>query len=187
MTVVTTNKFISVHPEDLKFQFELEKQCHCDLKLGNSTDKHVAFKVKTTSPKKYFVRPNTGVIQPWDSCVITVTLQPQRESPPDMQCKDKFLLQSTQVAPHTDIDELPLDTFNKESGRIIEELKLRVVYILPESGSANTEVKSKPTEDTSAVMQRIRSERDAAVHQTQQLKRELGNIRACNVIFFGVE
>ncbi|KAL8088887.1 hypothetical protein AgCh_038593 [Apium graveolens] len=110
MTVVTTNKFISVHPEDLKFQFELEKQCHCDLKLGNSTDKHVAFKVKTTSPKKYFVRPNTGVIQPWDSCVITVTLQPQRESPPDMQCKDKFLLQSTQVAPHTDIDELPLDT-----------------------------------------------------------------------------
>lgn len=26
--------------------------------------------VKTTSPKKYFVRPNTGVIQPWDSCFI---------------------------------------------------------------------------------------------------------------------
>lgn len=26
-----------------------------------------------------------------------------------MQCKDKFLLQSTQVAPHTDIDELPPD------------------------------------------------------------------------------
>lgn len=39
-----------------------------------------------------------------------VTLQPQRESPPDMLCKDKFLLQSTQVAPHTDIDELPQDT-----------------------------------------------------------------------------
>lgn len=177
MTVVTNNKFISVHPEDLKFQFELEKQCHCDLKLGNSTDKHVAFKVKTTSPKKYFVRPNTGVIQPWDSCVITVTLQPQRESPPDMQCKDKFLLQSTQVAPHTDIDELPQDTFNKESGRIIEELKLRVVYILPESGSANTGVRSKQINDTSAILQRVRSERDAAVQQTQQLQRELESLR----------
>lgn len=177
MTVVTNNKFISVHPEDLKFQFELEKQCHCDLKLGNSTDKHVAFKVKTTSPKKYFVRPNTGVIQPWDSCVITVTLQPQRESPPDMQCKDKFLLQSTQVAPHTDIDELPQDTFNKESGRIIEELKLRVVYILPESGSANTGVRYKQINDTSAILQRVRSERDAAVQQTQHLQRELESLR----------
>lgn len=177
MTVATTNKFISVVPEDLKFQFELEKQCHCDLKLGNSTDKHVAFKVKTTSPKKYFVRPNTGVIQPWDSCVITVTLQPQRESPPDMQCKDKFLLQSTQVAPHTDIDELPQDTFDKESGRIVEELKLRVVYILPQSSSASTEVRSKQINDTSSVLQRVRSERDAAVQQTQQLQRELESLR----------
>lgn len=26
--------------------------------------------MKTTSPKKYFVRPNTGVIHPWDSCFI---------------------------------------------------------------------------------------------------------------------
>lgn len=174
---VGTNKFISVHPQDLQFQFELEKQCHCDLKLGNSTDQHVAFKVKTTSPKKYFVRPNTGVIQPWDSCVITVTLQPQRESPPDMQCKDKFLLQSTQVAPHNDIDELPQDTFNKESGRIIEELKLRVVYILPQSGSANEEVSSKEINETNAVWQRVRSERDSAVQQTQKLQRELESLR----------
>lgn len=40
--------------------------------------KHMFFifdlQVKTTSPKKYFVRPNTGVIQPWDSCVITGTI-----------------------------------------------------------------------------------------------------------------
>lgn len=39
-----------------------------------------------------------------------VTLQAQREYPPDMQCKDKFLLQSTIVPPHTDVDELPQDT-----------------------------------------------------------------------------
>lgn len=41
---------------------------------------------------------------------ILVTLQAQREYPPDMQCKDKFLLQSTIVPPHTDVDELPQDT-----------------------------------------------------------------------------
>jgi len=39
-----------------------------------------------------------------------VTLQAQREYPPDMQCKDKFLLQSTIVNPNTDVDDLPADT-----------------------------------------------------------------------------
>lgn len=39
-----------------------------------------------------------------------MTLQAQRESPLDMQCKDKFLLQSTIVPPNTDVDDLPPDT-----------------------------------------------------------------------------
>ncbi|KAG7952193.1 hypothetical protein I3843_12G046900 [Carya illinoinensis] len=133
------NNLVSVQPDELKFQFELEKQSYCDLKVVNKTEHHVAFKVKTTSPKKYFVRPNTGVIQPWDSCFIRVTLQAQQEYPPDMQCKDKFLLQSTIVPPHTDVDELPQDTFNKDSGRAIEECKLKVLYISPASAHANSE------------------------------------------------
>ncbi|KAB5573990.1 hypothetical protein DKX38_001184 [Salix brachista] len=117
---------------------ELEKQSFCDLKVVNNTEHHVAFKVKTTSPKKYFVRPNTGVIQPWDSFVIRVTLQAQREYPPDMQCKDKFLLQSTIVPPHANIDALPPNTFNKDSdGKVIQEMKLRVVYMPPSSTQGN--------------------------------------------------
>ncbi|KAG8662313.1 vesicle-associated protein 2-1 isoform X2 [Manihot esculenta] len=110
MTAGGGNQLIAVHPDELKFIFELDKQSYCDLKVVNNTEHHVAFKVKTTSPKKYFVRPNTGVVQPWDSCVIRVTLQAQREYPTDMQCRDKFLLQSTTVPPHTDVDELPPDT-----------------------------------------------------------------------------
>ncbi|KAG7952192.1 hypothetical protein I3843_12G046900 [Carya illinoinensis] len=68
-----------------------------------------------------------------------ITLQAQQEYPPDMQCKDKFLLQSTIVPPHTDVDELPQDTFNKDSGRAIEECKLKVLYISPASAHANSE------------------------------------------------
>uniref|UniRef100_A0A8C5SH37 MSP domain-containing protein n=1 Tax=Laticauda laticaudata TaxID=8630 RepID=A0A8C5SH37_LATLA len=33
-----------------------------NLKLGNSTDKNVCFKVKTTAPRRYCVRPNSGII-----------------------------------------------------------------------------------------------------------------------------
>ncbi|KAJ0961828.1 hypothetical protein J5N97_029656 [Dioscorea zingiberensis] len=113
--------------------FELGKPSYCNLKVVNNTEHHVAFKVKTTSPRKYFVRPNTSVVQPWDSCTITVinslifvyslkvTLQAQTEYPPDMLCNDKFLLQSTKVPPITDVDELQPDTFNKEGDKVIEE------------------------------------------------------------------
>lgn len=180
MTGTSSNQLISVHPEELKFQFELEKQSYCDLKVANTTDKHVAFKVKTTSPKKYFVRPNTGVIQPWDSCIIRVTLQAQHEYPPDMQCKDKFLLQTTTVTPHTDIDELPPDTFNKDSKKTVEECKLRVVYISPNSATGNSEdgldsgsMGRSISFDDSQSLQRLKDERDAAVRQTHQLQQEV--------------
>lgn len=179
MSAGGSKPFISVHPEELKFVFELEKQSYCDLKVANNTEQHVAFKVKTTSPKKYFVRPNTGVIQPWDSCVIRVTLQAQHEYPPDMQCKDKFLLQSTTVPPHSDVDELPPDTFTKESGeRTIQESKLRVVYLSSSStqGTSEDEALRSSTQSPDAnnsVLEQLRDEKDLAVRQTQQLQQEL--------------
>ncbi|KAH7514249.1 vesicle-associated protein 2-1 isoform X2 [Ziziphus jujuba] len=181
MTAAVGTQLISVHPEELRFQFELEKQSFCDLKVVNNTENHVAFKVKTTSPKKYFVRPNTGVIQPWDACVIRVTLQAQREYPPDMQCKDKFLLQSTIVTPNGDVDELPPDTFNKDSGKQIEECKLKVLYVSPSSAVPNTEDEalrsSTRSLDGNSAVQRVKEERDAAIRQKQLLQQELDTLK----------
>ncbi|WOL10497.1 vesicle-associated protein 2-1 [Canna indica] len=184
------SQMISVYPEELTFEFELEKPSYCNLKVVNNTEHHVAFKVKTTSPKKYFVRPNAGVVQPWDSCTIVVTLQPQKEYPPDMQCKDKFLIQGTKVPPTTDVDELPADTFNKDSEKVIEELKLRVVYTSSaQSGHGNSEEESGLASSASArqgsdmlknssieetqTLQRLKDERDATLQQNHQLQREL--------------
>ncbi|KAJ6828361.1 vesicle-associated protein 2-1 [Iris pallida] len=181
-------QLISVHPEELTFEFELEKPSYCNLKVVNNTEHHVAFKVKTTSPRKYFVRPNTSVVQPWDSCTITVTLQAQKEYPPDMQCKDKFLLQSTKVPPSTDIDEIPQDTFNKDGDKVIEERKLRVVYTAPgQSGHGNSEGDSGLTSSRSfrnsmlknssaeeiQMAQRLKEERDTTIQQNKHLQREL--------------
>ncbi|AQK65647.1 Vesicle-associated protein 2-1 [Zea mays] len=96
-----------------------------------------AFQVKTTSPRKYFVQPNASIVQPWDSCTIMITLQAQKDYPPYMQCKDKFLIQSTKVAANTEMDEIPPDTFNKEADKVIEEMKLKVVYTLPSCGGSD--------------------------------------------------
>ncbi|GAB2220921.1 hypothetical protein Droror1_Dr00012080 [Drosera rotundifolia] len=190
MSAGTGKTLISVDPEELRFHVELGHPSYCDLKVSNQTEQYVAFKVKTTSPKKYFVRPNTGVVHPLDSCIIRVTLQAQREYPPDMQCRDKFLLQSTIVSPNGNLDNLPPDTFNKENGKVLEERKLRVVYLSPISarGSSQDESLNRPNrslenlQDNASIednraLQQLKEERDAAIQQTKQLQQELEMIK----------
>lgn len=44
------------------------------------------------------MRPNAGRIEPGDSAVVSVQLQPMKEEPPlTLKCKDKFLVQSTTI------------------------------------------------------------------------------------------
>ncbi|XP_058085337.1 vesicle-associated protein 1-2-like [Magnolia sinica] len=128
---MSSGELLSIEPQELKFPFELKKQISCSLQLSNKTDNYVAFKVKTTNPKKYCVRPNTGIVMPRTTCDVTVTMQSQREAPPDMQCKDKFLLQSVIANPGATGKDITPEMFNKESGNLVEECKLRVVYVSP--------------------------------------------------------
>jgi hypothetical protein len=65
-------------------RFELRKNVPCQLTLNNPTGERVAFKVKTTSPKKYCVRPSSGVVEPGSSKEVQVIMQAQREYPPSL-------------------------------------------------------------------------------------------------------
>ncbi|KAE8660121.1 Vesicle-associated protein 1-3 [Hibiscus syriacus] len=125
-----TSELLEIHPQQLNFTFELKKQSSCLIQLTNNTDQYVAFKVKTTSPKKYCVRPNTGIVKPKSTYDFTVTMQAQSVAPPDLMCKDKFLIQST-VIPLGTAEEDISNIFSKESGRDIEEKKLKVFLTSP--------------------------------------------------------
>ncbi|KAK1430363.1 hypothetical protein QVD17_13040 [Tagetes erecta] len=128
---MSTGELLSIEPHELEFPFELKKQISCRMQLTNKTNNHVAFKVKTTNPKKYCVRPNTGVVLPHATCEVVVTMQSQKEAPPDMQCKDKFLLQSAVASPGATPKDITPELFNKESGNQVEECKLKVNYVAP--------------------------------------------------------
>ncbi|XP_027116098.1 vesicle-associated protein 1-2 isoform X2 [Coffea arabica] len=128
---VVKKQLLDVQPRELKFIFEVKKQSSCAVHLANLSDHYVAFKVKTTSPKKYCVRPNIGVIKPKSTYDFTVTMQAQKSAPSDMQCKDKFLVQST-VAPFgTTEEDITPDLFAKDSGKYVEECKLKVSLTSP--------------------------------------------------------
>lgn len=203
---VMRNELLSIQPGELKFPFELRKQVSCSLQLVNNTENYVAFKVKTTSPKKYCVRPNTGVVSPRGTCDVTVTMQAQREAPPDMQCKDKFLVQSVVAPVGLQQQELSQDLFNKESGKEVFEAKLRVIYVsppqppspVPESADEGLSPRSSPNvengdrgffesgkdagdlkaklAETRSQVARLTEEKVAALQKTQHLQDELTNM-----------
>lgn len=72
------------------------------------TNQHLAFKVKTTQPRRYLVRPNQGIVAPGSSATISIllvekdrqvlwsTYERLGQSALD-HSKDKFLVQSCQV------------------------------------------------------------------------------------------
>ncbi|KAL6990348.1 Vesicle-associated protein 1-2 [Sarracenia purpurea var. burkii] len=58
-------------------------------------------------------------------------MQAQKEAPPDMQCKDKFLLQMAVTSSGATTMDITSEMFNKESGNVIEECKLKVAFVPP--------------------------------------------------------
>eukprot|EP00276_Gloeochaete_wittrockiana_P004584 CAMPEP_0184657320 /NCGR_PEP_ID=MMETSP0308-20130426/18879_1 /TAXON_ID=38269 /ORGANISM="Gloeochaete witrockiana, Strain SAG 46.84" /LENGTH=65 /DNA_ID=CAMNT_0027095033 /DNA_START=21 /DNA_END=214 /DNA_ORIENTATION=+ len=56
------NTSISVIPDTLAFELRQNKASYAQLKITNGGAEAVAFKVKTTKPQRYAVRPNTGLV-----------------------------------------------------------------------------------------------------------------------------
>ncbi|KAI3824411.1 hypothetical protein L1987_05870 [Smallanthus sonchifolius] len=141
---------LEVQPLELNFLFELKKQSSCSVQMINKTDHHVAFKIKTTNPKKYCVRPNVGVIDPNASCDFTVTMQAPKVAPPDMICRDKFLVQSTVVPEGTKEEDVTSNMFAKEDGKIVDEKRLKVIFLSPIDSPELSPINepSKPVHDS---------------------------------------
>lgn len=122
---------LEITPETLNFALELRKQIRSDLYLHNKSSEAVAFKVKTTAPKKYSVKPNTGIVPPGKSIEVQVHMTAQKEVPVDVQsCKDKFLVQSVATTV-SDASGVTSEMFSKTNGKEVFENKLRVVYSTP--------------------------------------------------------
>jgi len=103
---------------------ELHKQLWCMLRLSNQGNEDLAFKVKTTAPRRYCVRPNASVIKPGTTMEVNIMMLPQKEQPQDLQnCKDKFLIQYLNL----EGEEFSPDIFSKGKNKPLEK-KLKVFY-----------------------------------------------------------
>ncbi|XP_015669746.1 vesicle-associated membrane protein-associated protein A isoform X2 [Protobothrops mucrosquamatus] len=114
-------------PTDLKFKGPFTDVVTTNLKLRNPSDRKICFKVKTTAPRRYCVRPNSGIIDPGTAVTVSVMLQPF-DYDPNEKSKHKFMVQ-TIFAPTniTDMEAVWKDAKSEE----LMDSKLRCVFEMP--------------------------------------------------------
>ncbi|XP_034021922.1 vesicle-associated membrane protein-associated protein B/C-like [Thalassophryne amazonica] len=112
---------------ELKFRGPFSDVVTTNLKLSNPTDRNVCFKVKTTAPRRYCVRPNSGIIDAGTSINVSVMLQPF-DYDPNEKSKHKFMVQSMLAPPDmTDMEGVWKEAKPEE----LMDSKLRCVFEMP--------------------------------------------------------
>nr|XP_043628385.1 probable serine/threonine-protein kinase PknB [Erigeron canadensis] len=151
---------LSIEPNELLFPFELMKEISISLQLKNKTGSHVAFKVKTTEPNKYAADPTTGILLPNSTRNVSFTMQAQKEAPLDMECNDKYMLQSAVVNPEFLLKDITRELFNKESGNQVETCILNVRYVAPHQAPSSVSEARKKVFSKSGNIRPIRYDMD---------------------------
>ncbi|KAH8294226.1 hypothetical protein KR054_009583 [Drosophila jambulina] len=89
---------LSLEPRDqLVFEGSFSRSVCKNLVIKNPDKKQsVAFKLKTTSPHMFFVRPNVGVLGPDQTITVSIIMQPT--VPDESQKRHKFLVMAAVCA-----------------------------------------------------------------------------------------
>ncbi|KAJ6002720.1 hypothetical protein N7451_005267 [Penicillium sp. IBT 35674x] len=135
---------VEIDPQELSFKRPFNQEVCQVLRLGNTTAEPLVFKVKTTAPKHYCVRPNSGRVEPGKQVDVQVLLQAMKEEPAaDAKCKDKFLVQSVAVTKDMEFANVT-SIFEKASKSAVVERKIRVVWLAPDSDVKSEHVDDEP-------------------------------------------
>ncbi|XP_053623807.1 vesicle-associated membrane protein-associated protein A-like isoform X3 [Plodia interpunctella] len=132
------NQVLTIEPQnELKFKVDssglFEQGYTTYMRLINPSSDTVLFKIKTTAPKKYCVRPNSGVLEPNSKVEIAITPQPVYVEPNEKN-KHKFMVQSI-IAPEgkTNIDQV----WKEISPDQLMDYKLKCVFETPRGTNLN--------------------------------------------------
>jgi len=120
-------------PVELTFTGPFHQAVSSTMTLTNPSERKVCFKIKTTAPKRYCVKPNSGVIDPREEIKIAVSLQPFDFDPQDKN-RHKFMVQSM-YAPPGEINQESL--WKEADSSQLMDSKLKCLFLLPESNGVD--------------------------------------------------
>lgn len=173
-------------PGDLRFRGPFTDVVTSNLKLRNPSDRRVCFKVKTTAPRRYCVRPNSGLIEPGATVTISVMLQPF-DYDPNEKSKHKFMVQTIFAPPSVnDLEALWKDAKPDD----LMDSKLRCVFDMPSDHEQTNQLESstaagQSSDDTETrklteECKRLQTEAGKLLDQNRQLKDEGLRMRKAN-------
>nr|XP_031295053.1 vesicle-associated membrane protein-associated protein A isoform X3 [Camelus dromedarius] len=120
-----------------------------NLKLRNPSDRKVCFKVKTTAPRRYCVRPNSGIIDPGLTVTVSVMLQPF-DYDPNEKSKHKFMVQTIFAPPNfSDMEAVWKEAKPDE----LMDSKLRCVFEMPNENDKLNDMEPSKTAPLNAAKQ----------------------------------
>ncbi|EAA31444.2 hypothetical protein GE21DRAFT_8371 [Neurospora crassa] len=135
---------VEIDPLELGFRRPFTVEVSQILRIRNPNTSPVAFKVKTTAPKQYCVRPNSGRIEPGHDVEVSVLLQAMKQEPPsDARCRDKFLVQSVAITGDKEFTNVAQiwDGVDKSQ---VQEKKIRVLWLPPFGEETTSPVAATP-------------------------------------------
>ncbi|CAB9521729.1 Vesicle-associated membrane protein-associated protein B [Seminavis robusta] len=178
-------------------------KCTMTLRHPGSTDEYIAFKVKTTQPRRYLVRPNQGLIAPGATEKVAIMLV-EKDKNSLLQSyerlgqsaldhsKDKFLVQSCPVAEsfsskymdtkskgtdNTQLYEALNSMWSSASGnKSMENKKLHVRLAVKDGGNSQTS-KSLTAAQASMLKPHETSQEDVENMTPPQLFAEISSLR----------
>ncbi|XP_011182020.1 vesicle-associated membrane protein/synaptobrevin-binding protein isoform X1 [Zeugodacus cucurbitae] len=129
-------KELIIEPKgELRFIGPFSRPAITLMKITNPTDNIILFKIKTTAPKRYCVRPNFGSLEPHSNAKIEICLQPFVYDPNDKN-KHKFMVQSLVVLDNSVEDWNKL--WKESEPHQLMDVKLRCVFEVPTVTSADS-------------------------------------------------
>lgn len=119
---------------ELRFKGPFDDYVTVSLTIRNPTEKRIAFKIKTTAPKRYCVKPNSGVLDPGQLMKVNVLLQPFNYDPNEKN-KHKFMVQYLYLNDEEiqlSVNEI-LNMWKDVSASRLLDLKLKCIFEFTEA------------------------------------------------------
>jgi len=167
---------------DLVFKGPFNVVSTTALKLFNSGNERLAYKIKTTAPKRYCVKPNSGFLEVQNTASVQVMLQPQGIGQQDDRMKHKFMVQWV-IVPSSyseDVDNFWKQDLTKSD---VHDMKLKCVFadeqpaaVVPNDSYGHRDLDA-PSTRTDTVddsnKSRLKQQLDGLKNENEELKEKL--------------
>ncbi|XP_072946728.1 motile sperm domain-containing protein 2-like [Epargyreus clarus] len=135
--------------------------------IKNMDDSAISFKIRTTSPEKYRVRPSSGLLGIGAMQTVIITVQPGF----NVSCvnKDRFLVLALQI-PKIDISQTELSELWQSSSKSkVDEYRLKCQSSEKEKNTLNHESNS-PETDVAVTIKKIHNDFEALNNEVSKLR-----------------